>query len=359
VIIGTPQVNTGGGPKNLLLASDVNFDLQANDPFGPGSSAAALDLASTGLDNLVIAARKGITWDSSFNVTGTSQNLTLYTHEAATAMTGTGVPKPSSMGDIKMVGKTSPPLVQLDTGAFEAHAARDMIVTTQGVSTTPTVIQAQDVNLSAGRDLRVGSNLTITASGTLNLTAQGSITVVDSTQLVRLSRLDHLSLSMMAVTGDVNLQGTAGRPVSVSAYFAQIEAGGNVTIDRTSIGADFVRVRTLAPNGTLTIGNSSISATQSMDLYADGSNGTVRFVGNTTLNSGTNGTTTVAGHTVQVDSGVSVTVTAPAGFNVHSDVENFNTGSYGNFISNGSPLNFVADGIRGPHKHNFASRPGF
>lgn len=354
-LIGGPQVNTAGGPSNLLLASDTNFFMTDTDPFTSATGSGSWDLASSGLKNVIITARENVVWDSGFTVQGTNQNMTLYTQEEGVVV---GPPRGRTLGsgDIVMTGGAITPLVSLSEGKFQAHAARDVRVTTAGVSGTPTVVYAQDVNLSAGRNATIGSNLSIKATNTLNVTAQGSVTVLDSTQLRRLSGLDPLDLRLLAVDGNVNLQGTNSRPVVIDAAAATIESvNGDVNIANANISGDFVSVRTRAPNGTLLIGNSRLSAALSMKLYAEGSNGMVRFNGNTTLT----GPTIISGKTVQVDSGVSVTVSQPNKFDVYSDIENFNKSGYGNFTNGTSNLNFVPDTSSGPHKHNFGSTPRF
>jgi len=135
---------------------------------------------------------------------------------------------------------------------------------------------------------------------------------------------------LAAESGNVNINGLAGRPVTIDGYVVGIEsAAGNININHANISADFLRARTLSPTGQLLIGNSTLSAAGGIELYAEGSSGAVRFVGNSTLS----GPAILAGKTVQVDNGVVVNVIQPNSLHVHADNHNYNNGSHGNFSS--------------------------
>ena len=344
-VIGAPDVITQGGPKNLLLASQAditltNFDPYSESSFGNGS----WDLTTSTLNDVMLAAYGDIDWRSGMSIVGTSQDLSLY----------------SQTGDINLTGDL---MVNLISGVFEANAARDLTVAGSSLDAGRVVnpvagatLQAKKVNLSAERDVIIGPNAVVKASEAINVRARGNISVLDSSQLRRLSALSTTELNLIAEQGNVNVGSDAGGTVSINTLFALIESQlGNITLTNSSINSDYLRVHTLAANGTLTIGNSSLTASQGMKLYAEGSNGKVQFVGNTTLS----GPAIVAGYTVQVNNGVTVNVGTPNSFHVHSDVPNYNKPGYGNFSRGGTPLIFVPDGTTGPHQHNFSSRPAF
>ncbi|MBL9142810.1 MAG: FecR domain-containing protein [Verrucomicrobiaceae bacterium] len=342
-VIGAPDVITQGGPKNLLLASQAditlsNFDPYSESSFGNGS----WDLTTSTLNDVMLAANGDIDWRSGMSIVGTNQNLSLY----------------SQTGDINLSGDL---MVNLISGVFEANAARNLNIYGSGGqgSESPSwtaTVQAKNVNLSAEGDVTIGPNAIVKASEAINIRARGNISVLDSSQLRRLSSLSTTELNLIAEQGNVNVGNDVGGTVTINTLFALIESQlGNITLTNSSINSDYLRVHTLATNGTLTIGNSSLTASQGMKLYAEGSNGRVQFVGNTTLS----GPAIVAGYTVQVNDGVTVNVGTPNSFHVHSDISNYNKAGYGNFSRGGTPLIFVPDGTTGPHQHNFSSRPAF
>ena len=115
-----------------------------------------------------------------------------------------------------------------------------------------------------------------------------------------------------------------------------------------------INCRNLTISSSILIGNSNLTASQSMNIFAEGTNGMVRFVADSRL-SGPN--VSIAGRTVQVDNGVNVNITHPNTFNVYSDNENFNRTGWGNFTTSGSNVHFVNQGSTGAHKGNFSSRP--
>ena len=343
-VIGSPEIMSQGGPKNLLLASQADITLSNFDPYDQLSTGSgSWNLAMSTLDHVMLAADGGINWGTGMAVVGTTQDLSLY----------------SQTGDINLTGDL---MVNLTSGVFEANAARDLNIygalSSQRIvvpSRTAT-IQAETVKLSAEGNVTIGPYAVVKAADKIDVRARGNLTVLDSSQLRRLSSLSTTELNLIAEHGNVNVGNDAGGTVTINALFTLIESQlGNVTLTNSSINSDYLRVHTLAPNGTLTIGNSNLTANQGMKLYAEGSNGKVQFVGNTSLS----GPAIIAGYTVQVDNGVSVNVGTPNSFHVHSDVSNYNKTGYGNFSRSGAPLIFVPDGTTGPHQHNFSSRPAF
>lgn len=342
-VIGAPDVITQGGPKTLLLASQADITLSNYDPYSESSFGNGnWDLTTSTLNDVMLAANGDINWQSGMSIVGTSQNLSLY----------------SQTGNINLGGEL---MVNLISGVFEANAASNLNIYGSGGqgSESPSwtaTVQAKRVNLTAEGDVNIGPNAVVKASEAINIRARGNISVLDSSQLRRLSALSTTELNLIAEQGNVNVGNDAGGTVTVNTLFTLIESQlGNITLANASINSDYLRVHTLAANGTLTIGNSSLTASQGMKLYAEGSNGKVQFVGNTTLS----GPAIVAGYTVQVNDGVSVNVGTPNSFHVHSDVPNYNKPGYGNFSRGGTPLIFVPDGTTGPHQHNFSSRPAF
>lgn len=353
-LVGDPNIDTRGGPRNLLLVSDSDFVLSAQDPFNIYSTdTGSWNLGASPLKNVTIAARNNIDWESGYSITGTNQNLYLYTHVATDEPNNVSPVPGSSSGDINIFSST--PVISLPQGTVEMHAARDLLISGTSSVNPPNLIQAKNINLTADRDITIGSDAGLRAVDSMKIRARQHITIFDSTALRRLSNESLLAIEMIAQTGDISSLGSSGRPVTIEANTVDLEARlGHITLEHTNINSDFLRVQTLGTNGTILIGSSNLTATQAMNIYADGSNGTVRFVADSRL---TGPSVSVAGHTVQVDNGVRVNVSNPNGFNVYSDNENFNRSGYGNFSTNGSNINFVPAGSTGAHKGTFSSRP--
>ena len=87
-------------------------------------------------------------------------------------------------------------------------------------------------------------------------------------------------------------------------------------------------------NGVLNVGGGTLSADTTLKLYAPGSNGTIDFVSNVTLNS--NSSVIIAGNTVTINNGIVVTITGDDGIqaSVFTNVPNY-TGSGGNGSTSG------------------------
>lgn len=362
-IVDRPEVNTVNGPVNLMLASTTDITLSNYDPTDIyGSPLGYWDLDDGTLRSLALFAYHDIDWQPEFTLAGSDQTVLLYTHKQEFLGQGEGF---YVTGDITVQGGFSP-AVSLQDGSFFASAANDLnisAVTQQDAAqgpqvVSPGVIEAAEVKLSAKRNVNIGAGTTIKARNTMHIRAGASLNIEDSAQLRRLSNADPLDILLAAESGNVNISGLAGRPVTIDGYVVGIEsATGNVNINYANISADFLRARTLSETGQLLIGNSTLSAAGGIKLYAEGSSGAVRFVGNSTLS----GPAILAGKTVEVDNGVVVNVTLPNSLHVHADSHNYNNGSHGNFSSSGTPLTFLndADIGTGPRRHNFSSRPTY
>ncbi len=137
-------------------------------------------------------------------------------------------------------------------------------------------------------------------------------------------------------------------------------SGGNITFSGgngaapvpATLSADVIKANALGANGSLSIGNSNISADTLIRLYAEGSNGQLIFVANTTLNSGSR--IDLAASTITINPRVVVTISGNAGkANVYTDNPNYG-GPGGQNQNNGT---FGGNGANNPQP--FASRPPF
>jgi hypothetical protein len=167
------------------------------------------------------------------------------------------------------------------------------------------------------------------------MTSGQAINVNSSAQLLALlSGIsgDHGTIMFQTAGGDINVGGT------VQADRGNIEmrnngANGLIALNNATLSADTIKVGALGSNGTLNVGGGTISADTIIKLYAGGSNGTVNFTDNVTLNG--NSVKNIAGDTVTIYNGKVVTVHGPAPANVYTNNPNY-TGFGGNGSTTGT-----------------------
>jgi hypothetical protein len=129
-----------------------------------------------------------------------------------------------------------------------------------------------------------------------------AIQVSSSAQILALAQ--NSSILLDALAGDVEVAGV------LHADNIEIVAHGDnarvMLLPEANISAEVFKAGAFGNNGVLRIGGSesmTLSAYQQLYLYANATNGTVRFVGDTTLLSND---VVIAAHRVEVDNGVSV-----------------------------------------------------
>jgi hypothetical protein len=107
-----------------------------------------------------------------------------------------------------------------------------------------------------------------------------------------------------------------------------------ITFNNASVNADVLKSGVFGSNGTLTIGGGTLSATTELKLYAPGSNGSVNFIANVTLDS--ENSVIIAANAVTINNGIVVTITGDDGINasVFTNIPNY-TGSGGNGSTTG------------------------
>ena len=107
--------------------------------------------------------------------------------------------------------------------------------------------------------------------------------------------------------------------------------------------ADVIKIGALGTNGTLTIGGGMISADSLLRLYAPSSNGTLNFISNVTLSSGT--AMDLAANTITIQPAVLVTIAGAGGAaNIFTNNANY-SGFNGSNPSNGT---FGGNGANSP-----------
>ena len=117
-------------------------------------------------------------------------------------------------------------------------------------------------------------------------------------------------------------------------FLTLIDGSGAITFNNAIVHADVLKVGALGTNGVLSIGGGSFSADTTLKLYASGSNGSIDFVANATLNSQSTAAI-IAANTVTLENGIVVTITGDGGpAQVFANVPNY-TGSGGNGSTTG------------------------
>ena len=363
IINGKPRVDTTGGSKNLILASSSNIWLTGHTPGSVGFTSGHWNLdgppsdvgiSPATLNALTLAARGDIVWDPQFTLSGTSQDVLLYTQ---------GIPG-GKTGDVTIVSYTYDRAANIPSGTFNIAAAGDIdISVTDGAAASPKNlahelpigfgnITAREVKMSAGGSASVGSRVKITASEKLHITAKLDLTISSSAELKRIINSDPLDILLASARGDVTVGDASGTAIVDGKNVEVRSDRGNVSLNNANLSAaDVLKVTTLGRNGDIIIGNSTLTAAHGIDLYAQGSSGNVHFVANSTLD----GPSTIAGSTVLIDSGVGVDVTQPNALRVYSNHHLYNDGSHGNFTNGGSNVRFTTGTAPGARQGDFNS----
>jgi hypothetical protein len=157
-------------------------------------------------------------------------------------------------------------------------------------------------------------------------------------------------ITFKSAGGDVNVNGGTVQADHGTVEIRNNGDSGVINLTNATLNANTVKVGALGSNGTLTIGGGTISADSVIKLYAGGSNGTVNFVDDVTLNG--NSVKNIAGDTVTIVNGKTVTVNGPAPANVFSNHPNY-TGWGGNAVTTGT---FAGQGA---NTHPLNQRPGY
>lgn len=150
--------------------------------------------------------------------------------------------------------------------------------------------------------------------------------------------------------------GVAAPPDSIRADRGSIDIRhtgdfGSIGLTNSNIAADIVKVGALGNNGTLTIGGGRINADTILKLYAPGSNGSITFIADVSLNG--NSTKTLAAATITITDRVTVTIGGPNPAQVFTNRANY-TGFGGNGSTSGT---FAGAGANAPQP--LANAPPF
>jgi len=238
----------------------------------------------------------------------------------------------------------------------QSDAFFDIINNNNGPSGTPpgTIGRNATINLAAA-NISVGGALDVTinnsnggtigGNASINMNVSGTVTVTTD------ATFEILGSNGVAKGAAINFNG--GNYGVGGTFLGTIDGDGAITFSNASVRADVVKVGVFGNNSTLTIGGGAISANTLLKLYAPGSNGTLNFVANVTLSSGT--AANLAANTITIQPSVLVTIRGADGLpaNVYTNNPNY-SGFGGTNPANGT---FGGNGASSPQP--LASAPPF
>ena len=176
----------------------------------------------------------------------------------------------------------------------------------------------------AGNNLGVNANV-ISTGGGITLQALGGITINSSAQIQAL--LDSMGngggVIILASGSDtaVHVSGTVQADQN-EVDIRQTGVAGMTTLNNAIVHGDVVKISALGANGTLNIGSGNVlGADTILKLYAPGSNGTLNFLSNVTITSPTN---IFAANTINISTGVVVTINSVNKADVYTNNPNYN-----------------------------------
>ncbi|MEO7932836.1 MAG: FecR family protein [Chthoniobacterales bacterium] len=285
----------------------------------------------------------------------------------------------NAWGDITLDAPVEADYFQLDAGGdlslngvlqtHELFALADgQLNVQQPISATPKASQ------TTGGVVSLEAADTVTVSSTVNATSAPDPTVTGAGSRIKLvgKRLTGTAISISSTGqlnalldtlatgpgGKVTLESRGGAIVvngTITAPKGTVDiqnsgTNGVITFNGATIAADVVKVGAMGNNGTLNIGGGSIAADTLLKLYAGGSNGTVHFQDNVTLNG--NSTKIIAANTVQIDNSKVVTVNGLTPAQVYTNNAHY-TGSGGDSTTTGT------FGGQGATTQAHSARPSF
>ncbi len=317
-IVGTPDIDTSRGPRNILFASRNRVVLSPITlPEFPSAGATGVLTLDAALDAIAITSLDDdLAIERDFHITGTNQSVFLSAQGADSdiSIQGPSIWSPSSA-----------PTIAVPYGKLYVYAGHDVWAADKAD------IQANQIRVQAVHDITI-DNADLKAGSLIEMIAQNGISIRNSSNLRALAETDSPAFLIEA-------QGPQG----------------NVILDNSNLAGDAIRSKTLGVDGRLIIGNTAINADQLIHLYAQGSNGKIQFTGNTSLNSPQ---TVLAARQVTIDPGVHVSIGQPSGFDVYTDTPQFNTPGFGNF-TDGALTPLVITPGDNLHPFDSPSKPAF
>ena len=234
----------------------------------------------------------------------------------------------------------------------------DTVTITSRIEVSSTPPPNQSPTPASARRSATGGNITVTSNRAApSATARPvAINIANTGQL--LSLLDaaapgpggKITLLATGANSDVQVNGTV-RADRGTVDIRHRGAAGRINMNAADVRGDVVKVATFGDGGELNIGgNTLIGANSALRLYAEGSNGTINFLSNVTLQSSN---AIIAANTVNITDGTIVTINADKPARVFTNNPNYSPINGGNSGSEGAGRFGGAGATTSP----FADRP--
>jgi len=176
---------------------------------------------------------------------------------------------------------------------------------------------------------------------TINMNVSNSATVTGDATAAIYGSDGAGSAEINIHAGNYNVGGT---------FLSYIDGNGTITFTNATAHADVLKAGVFGANGVLNIGGGMLSADTELKLYAPGSNGSLNFMSNVTLDG--NAVKILAANSITIFNNIVVTINGPAA-QVYTNNANY-TGSGGNGTTTGT---FAGAGANNPQP--LASAPPF
>ncbi|MDQ6907605.1 MAG: hypothetical protein M3176_12320, partial [Chloroflexota bacterium] len=379
ITAGSTHVQNITSPTGVLrVANGISPHVFSTDPAIVGQGAAAPHVYS--VDSIIAPTGIDFSGNQFDGIRGYSSGG-LLTINARTVtfdrVTGVG-PVNFNGADVNGFSNGTAPTSPGDGGSFTVNTTGDITVNEPITASTGLTNLNGDiggtggtVNLSTtGGTVTVGSTIQVShadptpgpsrrsaAGGTIRVTSNKAgapaaravaVNLTNSSQLLSLLAAapspgpgGKVIIRATGANSDVNVRGR----IQADRGLVDIRhtgTGGNITADGTNGSAatlnlrgDIVKIAALGDNGILRVGGGIISADTTLQLYATGFNGEVRFVANVSLTG--NSVKSIAGNSVTINNGVLVNIGGPAAsVYVNSSPASGPNANYTGFGGNGS-----------------------
>jgi len=253
-------------------------------------------------------------------------------------------PDAGGNGGILDIGTTADPIggnVTIDTPISATTGANGASATTGG--------NGGAVNVNSRGTISVNSLVKVSDTTLVHASAQGgnvslksekrtgqAITVSNSGQILALLSAAAPgpggTIKFTSAGGAINVNGGTVEADSGTIDMRNYGAAGAVNLTNATLTANVLKVGALGNNGELIINGGTLTADGAIELYAGGSDGTVLFDGDVSLNG--NSVKTIAGDRVTIINGVIVTIGGSQQASVYTNHANYN-GSGGNGSTSG------------------------
>jgi len=219
-------------------------------------------------------------------------------------------------------------IVTLAAGNITAHGdAIFEIQNTGGIMDQNTGVVVATGTLSANSLLAQIDNSkggVISGAGLIEMDVAGNANIAHDATIAFHGSDGAAAAAILINRGNYNVGGT---------FLSYIDGVGTIAFNNASVHADVLKAGVFGANGSLIVGGGTLSADETLKLYAPGSNGQLNFVSNVTL--GGNSKKILAADSVTIFDNVVVTIGGEAAADVFTNHPNY-TGFGGNGSTTGT-----------------------